>query len=120
MKFHEALEGGSRLATFEPGLEYRYSYRGDPAAPLKKVLHADAAGLAALGAGLLTGEDATKYLPTPLWDMAVKARLWKAFPALKKPWRQGKSETAWDTLLGLSRAKAPLHKIIAWVKALGG
>lgn len=120
MKFHEALERGSKIATYEPGMEIRFSHRGDPQAPLRRVLYADAAGIAALGAGLLTEDDAKKYLPTPLWDMAIKAHLWKAFPALKKTWREGKPETAWDTLLGLSRASAPMHKINAWVQALGG
>jgi hypothetical protein len=121
LKFSAAIEEGLRLAVYEPGMPHHYRYTSRPGT-MDMTLYADAAGLACLGARLVLPHEAQKYLPTPLWDAAIKARCWRAWPALGRAWRKGDDKNlAWDTLGKLcKRDNIALRQVVAWVRVLGG
>lgn len=119
MKFSEAILKGLDYAQYQPRLAQRFKLETQLG---NTVQYADPAGLACLGAKLLNPADARMYLPSPAWDMSIKARLWKAYPSLALPWEK-KAEvhySCWQTMLRMCQAGVPLEKIVAWIKVLGG
>ena len=115
LSFSEAITEGAYLARFDPGLD-RHFLRLPSG-----TLTADAAGLAVLGCGSLKPADAGYYIPSNVWNMTVKVRLWRRYPQLGLPWQKSEPKVrAWETLLKMHRHQVPLDKIIAWVQALGG